>query len=144
MSTIVQAATTTYASRIKTGNTPLIIPSQTTLARNRSLVSGTPLAPAPQIQSRLSFRSSSRMNGEDEDEDDDDDFLDVESDDAKKDKEEEDLEESGGFVLGPPPDVLIQRRNATMTKHVYRYLSLMAGLRAGRTNRWKTLRCRKK
>ena len=120
MSTIVQAGTTTYASRIKTGNTPLIIPSSTTLARHRSLVTGTPLAPAPQLQSRPSYRSSSRMNGDDDDDEDDVEFLDVESDEGKKDKEEEDIEESGGFVLGPPPDVLIQRRNASMTKHVYR------------------------
>jgi len=117
---MVQAGTTTYASRIKTGNTPLIIPSPATVARNRSIVSGTPLAPAPQSQSRLSYRSNSRMNGDDDDEEEDDEFLDVESDEGKKDKEEEDIEESGGFILGPPPDVLIQRRNASMTKHVYR------------------------
>lgn len=117
---MVQAATTTYASRIKTGNTPLIIPSSTTFARNRSLVTGTPIAAAPQLQSRQSFRSSSRMNDDDDDDDEDDEFLDVESDEGKKDKEEEDLEESGGFVPGPPPDVLIHRRNANMTKHVYR------------------------
>lgn len=121
MSTLVQAATTTYASRIKTGNTPLIIPSPSLLARNRSLVTGTPLAAPPTLQTRQSFRSSSRMNGDDDEDDDDGEFLDVESDEGKKDKEEEDAEESGGFVQGPPPDALIQRRNAQPTKHVYRY-----------------------
>ena len=122
MSTLVQAATTTYASRLKTGNTPLIIPSPSLLARNRSLVTGTPLAAPPALQSRQSFRSSSRMNGDDDDNDDDDDeFLDVESEEGKKDKEEDDLEESGGFVQGPPPEALIQRRNAQPTRHIYRY-----------------------
>jgi len=121
MSTLVQAATTSYASRIKTGNTPLIIPSPALLARNKSLVTGTPLAAPPTLQTRPSFRTSSRMNGDGDDDDDDDDFLDVESDEGKKDKEEDDLEESGGFVQGPPPDVLIQRRNAQPTRHVYRY-----------------------
>jgi hypothetical protein len=120
MSTIVQAATTTYASRIKTGNTPLIVPSPALIARNRSLVTGTPLVPPPTLQSRQPFRSNSRLNGDDGDDDDDDEFLDVESDEGKKDKEEDDLEESGGFVLGPPPETLIQRRNALPTKHVYR------------------------
>ena len=122
MSTIVQAAITTYASRIKTGNTPLIIPSPSLIARNRSLVTGTPLAAPPALQSRPTFRSSSRMHDDDEDEDEDDGFLDVESDEGKKDKEEEELlEESAGFVLGPPPDALIQRRQAVPTKHIYRY-----------------------
>ena len=120
MSTLVQAATTTYASRIKTGNTALIIPSPSLIARNRSLVTGTPLATAPALQSRPSFRSSSRLNGDDDDDDDDEEFLEIESDEGKKDKEEEDLEESGGFVLGPPADVLIQRRHAAPTKHIYR------------------------
>jgi hypothetical protein len=120
MSTIVQAATTTYASRIKTGNTPLIVPSPALIARNRSLVTGTPLVAPPTLQSRQPFRSNSRLNGDDNDDDDDDEFLDVESDEGKKDKEEDDLEESGGFVLGPPPETLIQRRNALPTKHVYR------------------------
>lgn len=121
MSTIVQGAITTYASRIKTGNTPLIIPSPSLVARNRSLVTGTPLAAPPALQSRTSFRSNSRMN-DDDDDDEDDDFLDVESDEGKKDKEEEELlEESAGFVLGPPPDALIQRRYAVPTKHFYRY-----------------------
>jgi hypothetical protein len=119
MSTLVQAATTTYASRIKTGNTALIIPSPSLIARNRSLVTGTPLAIAPPLQSRPSFRSSSRLNGDDDDEDDDE-FLEIESDEGKKEKEEEDLEESGGFVLGPPADILIQRRHAAPTKHLYR------------------------
>lgn len=119
MSTLVQAATTTYASRVKTGNTPLIIPTPALLARNKSLVTGTPLLAPPTLQSRPSFRSSSRMNGDDDD-DDDDEFLDIESDDGKKKEEEEDLEESSGFVLGPPPDALIQRRNAAPTKHLYR------------------------
>jgi chromatin structure-remodeling complex subunit SFH1 len=118
MSTAVQAATTTYASRVKAGNTPLIIPSAATVARQRSLVTGTPLAVAPALQARPSFRSSSRMN---DDDDDDDDFLDVDSEDGKKDKVEEDLiEESGGFVLGPPPEALIQRRPAMQTRHMYR------------------------
>jgi hypothetical protein len=122
MSTLVQAATTTYASRIKTGNTPLIIPSPALLARNKSLVTGTPLAAPPTLQTRPSFRSStSRVNGDGEDDDDDEDFLDVESDEGKKDKEEDDVEESGGFVQGPPPDALIQKRNAQPTRHVYRY-----------------------
>jgi hypothetical protein len=121
MSTIVQAATTTYASRIKTGNTPLIVPSPATVARNRSIVTGTPLAPAPALQSRPSFRSNGRMNEDDDDDGDDDEFLDVESDEGKKGKEDEELEESGGFVLGPPPDALVQRRNAVPTKHYYRY-----------------------
>ena len=120
MSTIVQAATTTYASRIKTGNTPLIIPSPALVARNRSLVTGTPLVPPPALQSRP-FRSNSRLNGDDDDDDDDEEFLEVESEEGKKDKEEDELEESGGFVLGPPPDTLIQRRNAVATKHVYRW-----------------------
>jgi hypothetical protein len=120
MSTLVQAATTTYASRVKTGNTPLIIPSPALLARNKSLVTGTPLLAPPTLQSRPSFRSSSRMNGDDDDDDDDDEFLDIESDDGKKKEEEEDLEESSGFVLGPPSDALIQRRNAAPTKHLYR------------------------
>ena len=120
MSTAVQAATTTYASRVKAGNTPLIIPSAATVARQRSLITGTPLAVAPALQARPSFRSSSRMN--DDDDDDDDDFLDVDSEDGKKDKVEEDLiEESGGFVLGPPPEALIQRRPAMPTRHIYRY-----------------------
>lgn len=117
MSTAVQAATTTYASRVKAGNTPLIIPSAATVARQRSLITGTPLAVAPALQARPSFRSSSRIN----DDDDDDDFLDVDSEDGKKDKVEEDLiEESGGFVLGPPPEALIQRRPAIQTRHMYR------------------------
>jgi chromatin structure-remodeling complex subunit SFH1 len=121
MSTIVQGATTTYASRIKTGNTPLIIPSPSLVARNRSLVTGTPLTVPPSLQARPSFRSNSRMNDDDDDDDDDDEFLDVESDEGKKEKEEDDLEESAGFVLGPPPEALIQRRNAVPTKHFYRY-----------------------
>ena len=61
------------------------------------------------------------MNGEDDDDDDDDEFLDVESDEGKKEKEDEDVEESAGFVQGPPADALIQKRNAQPTKHVYRY-----------------------
>ena len=121
MSTIIQGAITTYASRVKTGNTPLILPSSGLIARNRSIITGTPLAPAPSLQSRTPFRTNSRMNDEDEDEDEDDEFLDVESDEGKKDKEEDDLEESGGFVLGPPPEALIQRRHAIPTKHIYRY-----------------------
>jgi chromatin structure-remodeling complex subunit SFH1 len=121
MSTAVQAATTTYASRVKAGNTPLIIPSAATVARHRSLITGTPLAVAPALQARPSFRSTSRMN-EDDDDDDDDDFLDVDSEDGKKDKVEEDvIEESGGFVVGPPPEALIQRRPAMPTRHMYRY-----------------------
>lgn len=120
MSTIVQGATTTYASRVKTGNTPLIIPSPSLVARNRSLVTGTPLTAPPSLQARQIFRSNSRMN-DDDDDDDDDEFLDVESDEGKKEKEEDDLEESAGFVLGPPPEALIQRRNAVPTKHFYRY-----------------------
>ena len=122
MSTVVQGAITTYASRIKTGNTPLIVPSPAVIARNRSIITGTPLAPAPALQARQSFRSNSRMNEDDEDEDEEDEFLDVESDEGKKDKEEEELEESGGFVLGPPADSLIQRRYAIPTKHIYRYI----------------------
>jgi len=110
MSTIIQGAITTYASRVKTGNTPLILPSSGLIARNRSIITGTPLAPAPSLQSRTPFRTNSRMNDEDEDEDEDDEF-----------KEEDDLEESGGFVLGPPPEALIQRRHAIPTKHIYRY-----------------------
>ena len=98
MSTIVQGATTTYASRVKTGNTPLIIPSPSLVARNRSLVTGTPLAAPLSLQPRQSFRSNSRMN-DDDDDDDDDEFLDVESDEGKKEKEEEDLEESAGLYL---------------------------------------------
>jgi hypothetical protein len=138
MSTIVQAATTTYASRIKTGNTPLIILSPALIARNRSLVTGTPLVPPP-VAARP-FRSNSRLvNGDDDDDDDDDEFLDVESDEGKKDKEEDELEESGGFVLGPPPDTLVQRRNAMPTKHVYRYI-LKEILIAGRICRWKMRR----
>ena len=123
MSTIVQGATTTYASRIRTGSTPLLVPSPATIAKQRSIITGTPLAPAPTLQSRPSFRSNSRMNDDDDDDDDDDDeFLDIESDEGKKDKEEDGLvEESGGFVVGPPPDALIQRRNAIPTKHYYRY-----------------------
>jgi chromatin structure-remodeling complex subunit SFH1 len=124
MSTIVQGATTTYASRVKTGNTPLIIPSPALIARNRATVTGTPLAVAPTLQSRLSFRSNSRMNDDEDDEDEDDEFLDVDSDEAKKDKEEEELEESGGFVLGPPPEALIYRRHAIPTKHIYRYYTV--------------------
>jgi chromatin structure-remodeling complex subunit SFH1 len=121
MSTIVQGALTTYASRVKTGNTPLIVPSPSLIARNRSIVTGTPLVPAANVQSRMSFRSNSRMNDDDDDEDEDEEFLDVESDEGKKDKEEDELEETGGFVQGPPPDVLIHRRNALPTKHIYRY-----------------------
>src|SRR5690348_3390047 len=107
MSTIVQAATSTYASRIKTGNTPLIIPSSTLVARNRALVTGTPLATTTPVPSArpLRFRSSSvRMNGdeddEEEEEEEDEDFLDIESDEegGKKEKEDEEWEESGGFV----------------------------------------------
>jgi chromatin structure-remodeling complex subunit SFH1 len=122
MSTIVQGATTTYASRIRTGNTPLLVPSPATVAKQRSVITGTPLAPAPTLQARPSFRSNSRMNDDDDDDDEDNEFLDIESDEGKKDKEEDGLvEESGGFVLGPPPDALIQRRNAVPTKHHYRY-----------------------
>jgi len=140
MSTIIQAATSTYASRIKTGNTPLIIPSSSVLVRNRALVTGTPLAttatPVPASSARPQrLRSSSvRMNGEEEDEDEEDEEdeedLDIESDEetVKKDKEEEEWEESGGFVAGPPPDVLIQRRNAPVTKHVYRYVTVSDGV----------------
>jgi hypothetical protein len=137
---MIQAATSTYASRIKTGNTPLIIPSSSVLVRNRALVTGTPLATtAPPVPASITrpqrLRSSSvRMNGEDEDEDEEDEEdeedLDIESDEetVKKDKEEEEeWEESGGFVAGPPPDVLIQRRNAPVTKHVYRYASVSDG-----------------
>ena len=128
MSTIVQGATTTYASRVKTGNTPLIIPSPALIARNRSLVTGTPLAVAPALQARPSFRSNSRMNDDDDDDDDDDEYLDVESEEGKKEKEEDDLEETAGFVQGPPAEALIQRRNAVPTKHFYRYGCIILGL----------------
>lgn len=121
MSTIVQGATTTYASRVKTGNTPLIIPSPALIARNRVVATGIPLAAAPTLQSRSSFRSNSRMNDDDDDDDEEDGFLDVDSDEGKKDKDEEELEESSGFVLGPPHEALIHRRHAIPTKHIYRY-----------------------
>ena len=122
MSTIIQAAQTTYASRVKTGNTPLIVPSSALIARNRSLITGTPLAAAPNLQSRPSFRSNSRVNGDDDEEDDDDEFLDVESEEGNKAKEEDGVvEESGGFVQAPPPDALIQKRLAVPTRHVYRF-----------------------
>jgi chromatin structure-remodeling complex subunit SFH1 len=129
MSTLVQAATSTYASRLKTGNTPLIIPSSSVLARNRALVTGTPLAtstPLPSARPKR-FRSSSlRDEDEDDEDEDEEDFLDVESDEeaAKKEKEDEEWEEHGGFVTGPPAEVLIQRRNAPVTKHIYRYALL--------------------
>ena len=62
------------------------------------------------------------MNDDDED-DEDEEYLDVESEDGKKDKEDEGLiEERGGFVLGPPPEALIQRRPAIPTRHIYRYV----------------------
>lgn len=124
MSTIVQGAITTYASRVKTGNTPLIVPSPALIARNRSILTGTPLAPAPNLQSRTPFRTNSRMNDDDDEEDEDDEFLDIESEDGKKDKEDDLLEESGGFVLGPPADALIHRRPAIPTNHIYRYGSI--------------------
>jgi chromatin structure-remodeling complex subunit SFH1 len=138
MAAMVQAATTTYASRVKSGNTPLILPSAATVARHRSLVTGTPLAVAPSLQPRPSFRSNSRMNDDDDDDDeeDDDGLLDVDSEDGKKDKEDEDLiEERGGFVLGPPPEALIQRRPAMPTRHIYRYfLAMRSELMGNRTD----------
>ena len=123
MSTIIQSAQTTYASRVKTGNTPLIVPSLALIARNRSIITGTPLAAAPNLQARQSFRSNSRVNGEDDEEDDDDEFLDVESEEGNKAKEEDGVvEESGGFVQAPPPDALVHKRLAVPTRHIYRFV----------------------
>ncbi|KAG4304494.1 hypothetical protein PORY_002204 [Pneumocystis oryctolagi] len=94
---------TTYASRIRTGNTSLIIPIQ------------------GQSGSRSTGRLSSRggiVSYAEKDEDDWDQI--VESGQETYAADADDNGDNKGYINGPPPDSIVKRKPAVKTRHMYR------------------------